>query len=252
MKKKVAEQIELSLTERQKETLKETTGKDFETLPLMIIDGKLRTAFKPERFDLKLTDQQRKDIAEATGRDLESLIFDVAGTELIVNDIQETAIVSPTGPPNGCAASRELITGDKPLIAKLVPSGLREFRDEVLKGSNLGDKLMRDYYEHAEEFAALLRTHPDLREEAQEILLKNSVLLQVATLAATFPDTVPLGLDIYIPSQNIQELISFIDKVGESGSPALKKMIDDNKGELVQFGGKTTQEVLEILHPVES
>lgn len=259
-------QIELLITQRQREIIKETTGKDLNSLSLRAIDDKLQSDIIEEPtphtrigpFRLKLTEQQTKVIAEATGREYKDLLFELIGSEPFFSTPlpgQAFPICYPPPDIRKCqpdrpsmdAAMEVLLSDNSPLIARIVPYGLAMFRDAVLRGTALGDRVIDEYYKHIDEGASILKSHPDLLDEARELLLKNSALISAATATIRLPEILPLKLDFYIPPDNVREVIEFLEKASEYASPDLKAAIEDMKVELPQFSGKTTQAFLEIL-----
>ena len=258
MKDKKEKRIELSLTDKQREIIKNATEKDIDRLSLRSVDDEILPIVKNGPLRLKLTDQQKRAIAEVTGKEYKALFFDIVGSEPIFYSLPNQSFpicvplksiydCKPDAPgDDGCSSSHALLTPDKPLIHGFVPHHLRGFRDAVLKGTRLGEKIIKAKTDNDEELGRLLNTHADLREEAQELLLKNAALVRAVTLAAVLPETTPLELNLYTSPDNIQELIDFFDKLGKYASEGLKNAIEDIKGELPQFNGTTTQEVLEL------
>ena len=89
-----------------------------------------------------------------------------SGTGQNIKFFDSNGTLIPTTVATGCMASG--ILGENSAGADL----LRNFRDEVLSGSDAGKELMELYYKHTAELTSIMLNDPDIKAEAGRLLLK--------------------------------------------------------------------------------
>lgn len=113
---------------------------------------------------------------------------------------------------------------------------LRGFRDEVLSTSPMGRKYARLYYKYAPELTWLLLSDVELRARSREMLER---------LMPGFREILHGGVrqEMVLTEEMVEEIEALLSDFAVKASPGLQAVVKEMEGHLVDFEGKTLEDI---------